>query len=409
MKNYIRFYFAEKRIIAAFCFLIFLGSVSAQNTDELNYVDAHALHLIGQGFDNPQVDFGRLPAGFEFRQALTYLGTNSSGLALRFSTNSRKIAIKWTVRNNAYLDRTPMTGLRGLDLYALDKNDQWVYTGTTRMFGDGPSYVSIVAENLVDSMTDFIAYLPLWDGIVSLEIGIEKDAVIGKPEKESLTKSKDVKPIVFYGTSITQGGCASRPGMVYPAILGRMLNRETINLGFSGNGRLDFSIAEAITLIDAEALVIDCLWNCTPKMVTDSAYHFISHIAKAKPQMKIFMCETRKYVEWEMVYKQLVTDGYHNIIYVKSADFIGTDGEATVDGCHYTDLGFYRFANALYPFLKNLPMLKGKYKPTDESLKQYKYPEWFRDAKIGIWAHWSPQAVPRHGSDWYGRFMYQGI
>jgi alpha-L-fucosidase len=57
---------------------------------------------------------------------------------------------------------------------------------------------------------------------------------------------------------------------------------------------------------------------------------------------------------------------------------------------------------------ENLPMLEGKYKPTDESLKQYKYPEWFRDAKFGIWAHWSPQAVPRHGSGWYGRFMYQG-
>ncbi|MDR0844191.1 MAG: hypothetical protein LBN71_03145, partial [Tannerella sp.] len=71
----------------------------------------------------------------------------------------------------------------------------------------------------------------------------------------------------------------------------------------------------------------------------------------AKPQMKIFMLETLKYVEWETVYKQLVKDGYKNIRYVKSADFIGDDGEATVDGCHYTDLGFYRFANALYPFL----------------------------------------------------------
>jgi hypothetical protein len=185
-----------------------------------------------------------------------------------------------------------------------------------------------------------------------LEIGIAASAVIEKPEKANLTKSKDAKPIVFYGTSITQGGCASRPGMAYPAILGRMLNRETVNLGFSANGGLDFSMAKAIAMIDAEAVVVDCLWNCTRQTVIDSAYRFISHIAKAKPQMKIFMLETLKCTEWETAYKQLVKDGYKNIVYVKSADFIGTDGESTVDGCHYTDLGFYRFANAFYPFLK---------------------------------------------------------
>jgi hypothetical protein len=326
-------------------------SGSTQTIDDLTFVDAHSLMLIGQGFDNTQGDFGRLPAGMEFRRELTGWGTNSAGLALRFSTNSRTIAFKWTALHNRQMDHMAFTGIKGLDLYMLDKN-QWRYTGTARVNGAGPSYVSFVARDLTGNKNEFIAYLPLYDGLVSLEIGIEKDALIGIPEKKNLTKSKEAKPIVFYGTSITQGGCASRPGMAYPAILGRMLNRETINLGFSGNGRLDFSMAKAIAMIDAEAVVIDCLWNCTPQMVTDSAYHFISHIAKTKPQMKIFMLETLKYAEWETVHKQLIKDGYKNVCYVKSADFIGSDGEATVDGCHYTDLGFYRFANALYPFLK---------------------------------------------------------
>jgi alpha-L-fucosidase len=56
--------------------------------------------------------------------------------------------------------------------------------------------------------------------------------------------------------------------------------------------------------------------------------------------------------------------------------------------------------------IENLPVCEGKYKPTDESLKTYKYPEWFKDAKFGIWACWGPQAVPRQG-DWYARGMYE--
>ncbi|GHV61488.1 hydrolase [Bacteroidia bacterium] len=340
-----------------FCLLFFSGSVNAQSEDELKYTDAHELMLIGQGFDNPQVDFGRLPVGMEFREDLISLGTNSAGLALRFSTNSKTIAVKWTLRHNSIMDHMAFTGIKGLDMYKLNDKGQWSYIGTARVNGNDTSHFAVVAKNLAGNMDannleEYIAYLPLYDGLVSLEIGVDKEAVIEVPKKKKLIKNKDVKPIVFYGTSITQGGCASRPGMAYPAILGRMLNRETINLGFSGNAMLDFSMAKAIAMLDAESVVVDCLWNCTPQIVTDSAYRFLSHIAKAKPQMKIYMLETLKFAEWKTVYKQLVKDGYKNIVYVESADFIGKDGEATVDGCHYTDLGFYRFANALYPYLK---------------------------------------------------------
>ncbi len=324
----------------------------AQKVEDLTFVEARELMLIGQGFDNPQVDFGRLPAGMEFRNGLTSLGTNSAGLALRFSTNSKTIAVKWTLRHNSIMDHMAFTGIKGLDMYKLNDKGQWSYTGTARVNGNDAAHFAVVAKNLAGNMDEYMTYLPLYDGVTSLEIGVDKGAVIETPKKNNLIKNKDVKPIVFYGTSITQGGCASRPGMAYPAILGRMLNRETINLGFSGNARLDFSIAKAITQLDAEAVVIDCLWNCTPQIVTDSAYRFLSHIAKAKPQMKIYMLETLKYAEWKTVYKQLIKDGYKNIVYVESSDFIGKDGEATVDGCHYTDLGFHRFANALYPYLK---------------------------------------------------------
>ena len=219
-------------------------------------------------------------------------------------------------------------------------------------------------------MREYIAYLPLYDGVELLEIGVDKGADIGMPQKSVLTKSRGNKPIVFYGTSITQGGCATRPGMAYPAILGRELGRETINLGFSGNGRMDISMAEAICRIEAAALVIDCLPNMTAQMVCDSAYNFIRYIADANSVMTIFMVENPDFPQskynsvmrteiedenalWRELFEQFRKAGYVNIEYITGENLIGEDGESTVDGTHFTDLGFMRYAQELLFYLQN--------------------------------------------------------
>ncbi|MDR0714528.1 MAG: SGNH/GDSL hydrolase family protein [Bacteroidales bacterium] len=340
----------------------------SQKTDNMNFVSVDKLMLIGQGFAESHVKYGRLPAAMEkeFRPELHYLGTNSAGIAVRFSSNSTTIAVRWTVRNDNTMNHMAPTGIKGLDLYSLDKG-KWHYAGTARP--TGKTSVGIVVQNLSGDMRDYIAYFPLYDGVESVEIGVVQDAVIGKPVDNRLTKRREAKPVVFYGTSITQGGCASRPGMAYPSILGRMLNRETVNLGFSGNGKLDFSLAEAISRIDAEAVVIDCLPNNTAQTVRDSAYRFITHIAKAKPAMKIFMLENPEYPsarfnlkvrqriteinkEWKTLYSTLKKEGFRQIVYVNAHGLTGSDGEATVDGVHFTDLGFLRYAEALFPYLK---------------------------------------------------------
>jgi hypothetical protein len=106
---------------------------------------------------------------------------------------------------------------------------------------------------------EYILYLPLYDGIVDLEIGVDSTAELSLPRNNRLVKCNDGKAIIVYGTSITQGGCASRPGMAYTSILGRMLDREVINLGFSGYARLDNSLAKAICRINSNTVVLDCL------------------------------------------------------------------------------------------------------------------------------------------------------
>ena len=136
---------------------------------------------------------------------------------------------------------------------------------------------------------EYLLYLPLYDGLANLEIGVQPSAVIGNPEINSPQKEK---PVVFYGTSITQGGCASRAGMAYPNQLSRMLDRQIVNLGFSGNGQLDPEIAEFMAGIDASCFVMDCLPNVSIAQMQEKYARFVEIIREKKPYVPILMVET---------------------------------------------------------------------------------------------------------------------
>ena len=172
------------------------------------------------------------------------------------------------------------------------------------------------------------------------------------------------RPIVFYGTSITQGGCASRPGMAYPAIIGRKLQRQTINLGFSGNARMDASVGELLISIDAGIYFIDCLANCTADLVRARGYSFIKALLDAKPDIPVIMVSHQlepkarfsrplennlKEINrlWEEIYQRLLAEGYNQLRFIPADNLTGHDGESTVDGAHLTDLGFLRIAEEL--------------------------------------------------------------
>ena len=183
------------------------------------------------------------------------------------------------------------------------------------------------------------------------------------------TAAKEDLPIVFYGTSITQGGCATRPGMAFPAIIERKLHKETINLGFSGNGRMDKIMADKIASIPASAYVIDCVANCTYNIIKDSTDYFIRTIAEANPDTPIYMvsnyflpymyldahsrADAMKENElWRELCEKFRKEGYKNVRYIDvfaganvKKSPIGPDFEACVDGIHFTDLGFLRFAD----------------------------------------------------------------
>lgn len=363
---------------------------AGQKASELKYCDVRELGLpvIGRGFadcirQNDTVSDGyytRLPASMQgkVRKAVWDLGQNSSGIAVRFRSDSKCIGAKWELLNNFGMAHMAATGVKGLDLYALGDDNQWHFAGTAQPNGKVSSNVFI--RKMDGRMREYLIYLPLYDGVTSLEIGIDSTASLLMPENPDLLPLSAENPaegaILVYGTSVTQGGCATRPGMSFTSILERKLHRQTINLGFSGNGRMDGIIAEAIARVPASVYVIDCLANCTYDIIRDSTEYFIRTIAEANPQTPILMLSNYCYpyhwldaqfredaakenALWKEFCDRLRKEGYKNIRYIdlysdcnmkKSA--IGPDREGTVDGVHMTDLGFLRYAETLLPYLE---------------------------------------------------------
>ena len=159
----------------------------------------------------------------------------SAGLAISFKTNSPEIVIKYKVSGAVSFAHMPATGVSGVDLYAVGKDGQQLWCRGAYSFNDTIVY-SFKGLDENDSLNPFHSkggeytlYLPLYNTITWLNIGT-LDGYTFAP-----SPLRKEKPVVVYGTSIAQGGCASRPGMAWPAIVGRKFDRPVINLGFSGN------------------------------------------------------------------------------------------------------------------------------------------------------------------------------
>lgn len=363
---------------------------AGQKASELEYYDVRELGLpvIGKGFtdcirQNDTVSDGyytRLPASVQnsIRKAVWDLGQNSSGIAVRFRSDSKCIGAKWKLLNNFSMAHMAATGIRGLDLYALGEDNEWHFAGTAQP--NGKESRNVFIRKMDGRMREYLMYLPLYDGVISLEIGIDSTASLLMPENPDLLPLSAENPaegaILIYGTSVTQGGCATRPGMSFTSILERWLHRQTINLGFSGNGRMDKIMADEIAKVPASVYVIDCLANCDYDIVRDSTEYFIRTIAEANPQTPILMLSNYCYpyhwldaqfredaakenALWKEFCDKLRKEGYKNIKYIDlysecnmKRSAIGPDHEGTVDGVHMTDLGFLRYAETLLPYLE---------------------------------------------------------
>ena len=361
--------FLSKTKYTSFIYLYFFCSFLFSQENKAKYFGRDFFLIEGTTIADSlkESPYDRLPISYKkvVREPVWDLSKSSAGLSVRFHTNSSSISLKWEVLNDFSMNHMADTGIKGIDLY-FNNSGLWQYIGTGRP--SGKINEQLIIDNMNLEMREYKLYLPLYDGIESLDIGIDPNSLIKKP-----TKSNS-QPIVFYGTSITQGGCASRPGMVHTNIISRKLNIDCINFGFSGNGRMETSIGALIAGIDASLFVIECMANVTKDMVSKNTVPLVRIIREKHPNTPIIFIENiiyesgyldktikeeleNKNIELKNQYNKMLKEGIVNLFYVDNTDALGTDHEGTVDGVHFTDLGFLRYADYLIDNFHKLGVL----------------------------------------------------
>lgn len=347
------------------------STAKADQDGETLWRDIRQLGLEGQGWSEVKAPYDRLPAKSEkvVRSAVWGLSRDSAGMAVRFVTDATTIQARWTLtKSRLEMDHMAATGVSGLDFYVKSEDGQWRWLNVGRP--KSQSNVQKLASGIPEGKREYLLYLPLYNGVSSVEIGIPKSNALEKAPPYPAARSK---PILFYGTSITHGACASRPGMPHPSILGRRFQRPVINLGFSGNGKMDPELGVLFGELDPAVYVIDCLPNMNAKEVAERTEPFVWALRKARPDTPILLVEDRTYsdaflvkskrernltsrVEFQKAFERLEKAGVNNLHYLKGDHLLGDDNEGTVDSSHPNDLGFMRqadaFAEVLAPLLK---------------------------------------------------------
>ena len=332
-------------------------------TNGLKWIDGRNLPIEGRAFDDVEHYYDRLPSNVtaKVNGGVRSMKHHTAGMQFRFATNSKKINFKWVPYNSRLsMDHMPSTGVSGIDVYRRLPDGTWRYVKTGRISSAKGGGLDIPWTPGDACLVN----LPLYNGVKSFSVGIDKDATITAAPPH---RGPTAKPVVFYGTSITHGGCCSRPGLAFVNIVGRALDVPVVNLGFSGSGVMEYEMSEHLARIDAGCYVLDCLWNMGSKNpdgiaknrpgrnVEENYEPFIRNLRAKRPGVPIVMAEmcyvygnepNAKDRYMRALYEKLVKEGWKNLVYLPKEKMFAGDGEGTVDGCHPNDLGMMSMAKA---------------------------------------------------------------
>lgn len=317
----------------------------------------------GQAFCNElKGTYARLPdrAKDKVRKPLWDLSRQSAGLSICFYSNALEIKVRYKVNGGLSMPHMPCTGVSGVDLYAQDINGRQRWCGFSFSFNDTITYTfsNLTYETDPKKGYEYQLFLPLYNSVTWMEIGVPTDASF------SFIPASKEKPLVIYGTSIAQGACASRPGMAWGNIIGRMLQHPVVNLGFSGNGKLEPELFDLLSEIDAQLYMIDCMPNLPGE--TDSKVIYERTLAgvkklRDKSQAPILLVEHAGYtnefsseptkrsyqlanIELKKAYDALQKEAIPQIYYLTKEE-IGLSMDAAVEGVHPNDLGMQQYAD----------------------------------------------------------------
>ncbi len=332
------------------------------NKTDIKFYDAEEEPFNIYGLIKEGGKFRRMPERIaqSVSEGVYYGHTGAAGGRIRFQTDSPYIAIRSKMYNVGKMPHFALTGSAGFDIYI--KN---MYKGTFAP----PYQLEDEFEALVElgdcKMKEITINFPLYSGVEKLHIGLSDKAKI-EPSKPYKTE----KPMVFYGSSITQGGCASRPGNSYQAILSREFDIDYINLGFSGSAKAEDAIIDYIKKLDMSVFVYDYDHNAP-----DTAHLLNTHekmfkeIRAENPDIPIIIMPRPKYYLTpdekqrlniiKTTYDNAVAAGDKNVYFISGRQLMSmAKNEGTVDNCHPNDLGFASMARALIKLIKKHNILK---------------------------------------------------
>ncbi len=281
---------------------------------------------------------------------------HTAGGRVRFVTDSKFISINASLNNLGKMPHFPLTGSIGFDMY---NGDTYVKTFVPPFdIEDGYESSFEFAESEKRCIT---INFPLYSGVTELYIGLDGGSLL-----EEAPEYANEKPIVYYGSSITQGGCASRPGTIYQAIISRHFNYDYINLGFSGSAKGEDEIIDYIKNLDMSMFVCDYDHNA-PSVEHLKATHekMFKAVRAVHPDIPIILMSRPQYRQIkevkerravvESTYQNALASGDKNVYFIDGValtELCGNDG--TVDTCHPTDYGFASMAQAVIKVMKDI-------------------------------------------------------
>ncbi len=334
--------------------------------ENLKFYDAEEAPFRIYGVFREGDRFRRMPESVakQVNDGVKHHHSHTAGGRVRFLTNSRYVAVRTTIDNSYGGSHFSITGRAGLDMYEKIEGTQR-YIGTFAppegLTDGGESTSESINYFNERTMREITINMPLYADVKKLYIGLEKDAEIKAAPDYRLEK-----PVVYYGSSITQGGCASRPGSSYQNILTQRLDFNYINLGFSGSALGEDVMSEYIAGLDMSAFVLDYDHNApTAEYLEKTHEKFFKKVREKQPTLPIIILGAPGYTPTgdeearnkvlQNTYDNAKATGDENVYYVTGRELMSlVEYNGTVDNCHPTDSGFLSMANTLEPLMKKI-------------------------------------------------------
>ncbi|MEZ4995569.1 MAG: SGNH/GDSL hydrolase family protein, partial [Saprospiraceae bacterium] len=364
-------------LLLSLCCLLSISAHAQTQTIQWWNPAEHEFPVIeGQGWtEGIESFYDRLPAKAKgvVRDPVWNLSKHTAGMMIRFRSNAEEIVVRYGVGGNHAMPHMPSTGVSGVDLYAIDSDGGWNWCRGRFSFGDTLQYrfTGLKPNDGYHKLgREYRLYLPLYNSVNWMEIGVAEGSLF-RPLPVRMEA-----PIVVYGTSIAQGGCASRPGMAWTAILGRNLDRPLINLAFSGNGRLETEVVELVNEISPKVFVLDCLPNLNnattypDEDLRQRVMKTVRSLREKHPQTPILLVDHAGYTDGSVMpereisylrtnlvqqaaFADLKAEGIEDLFYL-SREEIGLTLDDMVDGTHPNDLGMQHYAAAYEKALREI-------------------------------------------------------